>query len=175
MPWYVMHSKPNKEEFLYEQLCIRKIDAYYPSVKVNPVNPRSRNRKPYFPGYLFIDVDPDIIGTSILKWMPGAIGIIDFGGHPASVPTFVLDSIRQTVDCINAVDHGYAQAFKSDDSVTVQSGPFAGYHAIFDSHLPGRIRVRVLLQMLRDRQVGVELSRSPIELLEKSYLAEKTG
>ena len=59
MPWYVMQSKPNKEELLYEQLRTRDIDAYYPCIKVQPVNPRARKLKPYFPGYLFIKVDPE--------------------------------------------------------------------------------------------------------------------
>jgi len=160
-----MHSKPNKEELLYEQLRIREIDAYYPRIKVQPVNPRARKRKPYFPGYLFIKVDLDVLGPSILRWMPGALGLVDFGSEPASVPDELLQAIQQKVEQVNTLDRKQVEKFTSGEVVKIQSGPFAGYHAIFDSHLPGRERVRVLMQLLRDRQIGVELSSEQIKPL----------
>lgn len=163
MPWYVIHSKPNKEELLYEQLCIRKVEAYYPYLKVRPTNPRARKIKPYFPGYLFVNANLDSIGTIILKWVPGAVGLVDFGGIPASVSDEQLQTIRHNVDLVNrSVDIQKAK-IKPGHPVTIRSGPFAGFRAIFDSRLPGRDRVRVLLQMLQDRQVGVELSVGQIK------------
>lgn len=167
MPWYVMNSKPNKEELLHEQLRIRKIDTYYPTIKVQPVNPRARKSKPYFPGYLFIKVDLDELGSSTLRWMPGALGLVDFGGEPANVPDELLEAIREKVEQVNVVDKDQAERFKSGESVTIQSGPFAGYHAIFDSRLPGNERVRVLLRLLSDRQVGVALSAGQIKHVEQ--------
>jgi len=166
MPWYVMHSKPNKEELLYEQLRIREIDAYYPRIKVQPVNPRARKRKPYFPGYLFIRADLDVLGASTLKWMPGALGLVDFGSEPASVPEELLQAIRQKVEQVDVLDGKQAEKFIRGEGVTIQSGPFVGYRAIFDSRLPGHERVRVLLQLLSDRLIGVELSAKQIKHLE---------
>src|SRR3990172_1397003 len=121
MPWYVMHSKPNKEELLYEQLRIRKIDAYYPRIKVQPMNPRARKRKPYFPGYLFIRTDLDVLRSSTLKWMPGAIGLVDFGSEPASVPEELLQAIRQKVDQVDFFDGKQAEKFIPGELVTIQS------------------------------------------------------
>lgn len=167
MSWYVMHSKPNKEELLYEQLCIRNIDAYYPRLKVQPVNPRARTRKPYFPGYLFIQADLDILGPSTLRWMPGAMGLVNFGNDPASVPDELLQEIREKVEQANAGVDNPVEDFNSGEIVTIQSGPFAGYHAIFDTRLSGQERVRVLLQLLSDRQIGMELSAGQIKHLKK--------
>lgn len=162
MSWYVMHSKPNKEELLYEQLRLRAIDAYFPRIKVQPANPRARKRKPYFPGYLFVRADLDILGTSTLKWMPGALGLVDFGNHPASVPDELLQAIRERVDKANVIDGKRAETFRSGEKVTIQSGPFAGYQAIFDTCIPGQERVHVLLRLLSDREVGLELSAEQI-------------
>jgi transcriptional antiterminator RfaH len=39
------------------------------------------------------------------------------------------------------------------DIVVLRSGVFAGYEAIFDARLPGHERVRVLLNLLEDRQL----------------------
>src|SRR5574342_939065 len=120
MPWYVMHSKPNKEELLYEQLRIRKIDAYYPRIRTQHTNPRARKRKPYFPGYLFIRADLEILGNSTLKWMPGALGIVDFGNEPASVPEELLQAIRQKVEQIDSFDGNQLENFISGELVTIQ-------------------------------------------------------
>src|SRR6266540_2341333 len=79
LTWYVMRSKPNKEELLYQQLLLREIDTYYPSIQVHPVNPRSLKIKPYFPGYLFIRTNLEIVGISTLQWLPGAIDLVNFG------------------------------------------------------------------------------------------------
>ena len=51
--WYVLRSKPNREELLLDQLLIRKMETYSPLIRVKPVNPRSRHIRAYFPGYFF--------------------------------------------------------------------------------------------------------------------------
>ena len=78
--WYVMQSKPQKEKLLYEQLRSREIETFYPSIRTKPVNPRARKYKSYFPGYMFVHVDLDLVGISALQWVPGAVGLVNFGG-----------------------------------------------------------------------------------------------
>ncbi len=46
--------------------------------------------------------------------------------------------------------------------MTITSGPFAGYEAIFDARLSGGERVRVLLTMLNDRHVPAEVGKAQI-------------
>jgi len=162
-PWYILQSKPNKEEFVLQQLNIRNIAAYYPYIKVEPVNPRSRKIKPYFPGYLFINADLDLIGTSGLKWIPGTLGLVAFGNELASMQEDVIQPIRQHVDRLNEDRSKYCKKFTPGDRVMIQSGPFAGYQAIFDSYMPGHERVQVLLKMLEDRQIKLDLAGAAVE------------
>jgi len=166
--WYVIRSKLNKEELLHQQLILRQVETYYPCIRVRPVNPRSLKVKPYFPGYLFIRVNLNIHAISSLQWIPGALGLVSFGAEPASVGNDLLEEIRRKVNRINAVNAGLLEGLKHGDPVTIHSGPFAGYRGIFDSRLTGQERVRVLLQLLHDRQVGVELSLDQIERFRES-------
>jgi len=161
--WHVIRSKPNKEKLLHQQLLLRQIETYYPCIKVRPVNPRSLKIKPYFPGYLFIRADLNVHGISSLQWIPGAMSLVSFGSELATVGNDLLQAIRRKVDQINAVNGELLESLKHGDIVTIHTGPFAGYRAIFDSRLTGQERVRVLLQLLHDRQVGVELSVTQIE------------
>jgi transcription antitermination factor NusG len=160
--WYIFQSKTRKEDLLCEQLRIREIEIFFPRLHVQPVNPRARKVKPYFPGYVFGRVDLDEVGRSILDWIPGALGIVNFGGEPAPVPDHLVATFRQHLEIINASNRKASVKYQPGDVVAIREGPFSGYEAIFDVHLPGRDRVEVLLKMLQGYQVRVEL---PVELI----------
>jgi transcriptional antiterminator RfaH len=66
------------------------------------------------------------------------------------------------VQQINASQEGSLKALKRGDVVTIEDGPFAGYEAIFDGHLSGRQRVRVLLDFLQKRQIPIELGEKQV-------------
>jgi transcription elongation factor/antiterminator RfaH len=161
--WYVLHSKPMKEAFLWEQLSLHQIECYYPYIRVQSLNPHVRRVKPYFPGYLFGYVDLEQTNLSTLHWMPGAAGIVSFGGIPSSIPDHIIAAIRRRVDEINAAGREWLDSLKPGDIVTIQDGPFGGYDAIFDARLSGEARVRVLLKLLNARQFPLELSGSQIQ------------
>ncbi len=161
--WYVLRSKPRKEDFLYRQLQARKIEAYYPKVRVQPVNPRARKIKPYFPGYLFVYIDLEHENLSALKWMPGARGLVSFGGEPSWVPDSLVSTLRKEVARINAAGGENLAGLKSGDEVIIQDGPFAGYKAIFDLSLPGNERVRILLKLLEDQNMRLELPAGQVK------------
>ena len=155
--WYVIRSKPNKEEFLAGQLRAHGLEIYFPALHVKPVNPRSRKIRPYFPNYLFVHVDLDIINVSDLQWMPGASRLVSFDGEPASVPDLLIDILKKQVDQHNKDLQGQAENFQAGDNVAIQGGPFEGYEAVFDASISGEDRVRVLLNLLQGRKMPVEI------------------
>ena len=166
--WYIFHSKTRKEDLLCEQLRLREIEIFFPTLHVRPVNPRARKVKPYFPGYVFGRVDLNEVGRSIMEWLPGAIGIVSFGGDPAAVPDELVTTLRQHVDMINASNGKASEKYRAGDVVAIRGGPFSGYEAIFDVQLPGRDRVEVLLKLLRGHHIRVELPADLITLKEES-------
>jgi len=156
--WYALRSKPNKENFLAQQLESSGIDVFFPYIRVTPINPRSRKIRPYFPNYLFAHVDLDVVKASVLRWMPGASGIVSFDGYPASVPDLLIDTIRRQIEDLTVSERKLKNDIKPGDRVVIQDGPFTGYNAIFDVELSGRDRVRVLLDFLEKRQVPLDLN-----------------
>lgn len=160
--WYVIRSKPNKEEFLAGQLSAYGVKVFYPRIRVKTVNPRARKLKPYFPSYLFVNVDLQMVSISTLHWMPGAVNLVSFDGEPAPVPDILISAIERQVDHINLSQKDRLLGLKHGDPVIIQDGPFAGYEAIFDEQIPGRERVRVLLNYLQNRQLPVELGENQI-------------
>ncbi len=148
--WYALRSKPRKEEVVWRQLQQKQIEVFYPRLRVNPVNPRARKVRPYFPGYLFVHVDLEVVGISTFQWLPHAYGLVRFGGEPATVPANLIHAIQRRVEQIANAGGEVLADLHPGDEVYIHSGPFAGYRAIFDTRLPGSERVRVLLQLLSE-------------------------
>lgn len=155
--WYALHSKPMEEALLWEQLRLREIESYYPRIRVRPVNPRARKDKAYFPGYVFGRVDLEQTDLSVFQRLPGSAGIVSFGGMPSYIPDNLIAAIRRRVTEINAVGGELLDRLKAGDIIIVHEGPFRGYEAIFDAHLSGAERVRVLLKLLSRQQIPLEL------------------
>jgi transcription antitermination factor NusG len=156
--WYALRSKPRKEDVVWRQARDQGFEVFYPRLKVQPVNPRSRKVVPYFPGYLFVKADLEEVGRSVFQWMPHSVGLVSFGGEPAKVPENLIHAIRQRVEEIAAAGGEVFDGLKPGDTVTIDYGPFEGFEAIFDSRIPGTERVRVLLQLLTSqRRVPVEM------------------
>jgi transcription antitermination factor NusG len=106
---------------------------------------------------LFLHADLDAVGMSTVQWIPGAMGLVCFGGEAAWVSDGILQAIRERVDQINISGKEAWQNLKPGDDISIHSGPFAGYRGIFSSYLSDRDRVIVFLKFVRDQQVRVEL------------------
>jgi transcription elongation factor/antiterminator RfaH len=160
--WYLLHTKPYKEEFLWSAMQARNIDCFYPRLHVQPKNPRSKTIRPYFPGYLFVKIEPVSQLANELRWFPGVLNWVYFGNEPASVPDFIVNDIRKHVDGLNSTRMVSHNNVEKGTSIRVVDGAFAGYEGIFESHLSGSERVTVLLRLVHSQPKRVEM---PFDLL----------
>jgi len=161
--WYVLRSKPRKERALFYYVRSEGVDCYYPRIHVDPVNPRARKIKPYFPGYMFVHCDLGDVGRFHFRWMPNSLGLVKFGGEPAPVPGELVQGIKRTVAQIQEAGGETLHGLQPGDDVIIEDGPFEGYRAIFDTGHSGKQRVRVLLSMLSvQRELPVELNVNQI-------------
>ena len=161
--WYALRSKPNKEDYVWRQAESQGIEIFYPRVRINPINPRARKIRPYFPGYLFVHVDLEQARVTSFKWMPEAAGLVTFDGRPAAVEEELINTLKGFLDELNRTEAEPLEGLKRGDALVIKSGPFAGYEAIFDAALSGRERVRVLLMLLGRQSVPVELNAGHVK------------
>jgi len=166
--WYALRSKPCKEAIVWRQAQARGFETFYPRLSVKPKNPRARKIRPYFPGYLFVRADLDVVGLSTFQYMPYTVGLVCFGGEPAHVPGALIHAIRRRVGEIAEAGGELFDGLKPGDPVWIHDGPFTGYEAIFNARLRGIERVRVLLQMLDGRNIKVEMCAALIECKQRS-------
>lgn len=156
--WFVLRSKPHKEQALYQQVLRRDAECYYPRIKVNPVNPRSRKIRPYFPGYLFVNLDLEKVSISDFQWLPFSHGLLSFDDKPATVPDNLIQAIKKRIGDINNQGGERFAGLETGDQITVVDGPFQGYDGIFDLRLEGSERVRIFLNMINKAQLPIQMN-----------------
>jgi transcriptional antiterminator RfaH len=110
-------------------------------------------------------VDLEQISISELRRIPGANGIVCFGGDPAIVGDSLIRTIQKEVDEITEFNNHYLDRLKSGDWVVINNGPFANYKAMFDCRLSGQDRVRVFLELLQGQKMRLELSANELQPL----------
>ena len=155
--WYVLRSKPFKEEFFWGQLLAHQIEVYYPFIQAKVFSPTTHKVKPYFPGHLFIHVDLDGLDTSFLNRMPGSRGLVAFNGRPAQVPDDMLTAIRGRVERINRSADEITADQPVVGNVSYPEDAFAEHSAIFEVYGSGTERIQILIRLLRDLQLPVEI------------------
>ncbi len=156
--WYALRTKPHKEQVVWLQIQVLGLEAFYPQIPVNPVNPRARKSKPYFPGYVLANADLEATGLNAFQFMPHAIGLVCFGGEPGVIPDAVIVRLRRLIAELDSSNQDPAMKFQRGDHVQIHDGPLEGYRAIYDHRLPGKQRVKVLLELMGERSLPVELS-----------------
>lgn len=161
--WYTIRTKPHHEQIVFNYLRSQEIDSFLPMVKVNPVNPRARKQRPYFPGYLFVHCDLIQLGANKLNYAPGAQHLVSFDGEPAVVPQLMIEQLQQRLFEIESAGGLVFDQLEPGDKVKIVRGPFAGFEAIFNARLSGKERVEVLLAFLSSHPHSVQLNSADID------------
>ena len=159
--WYVVSTKPRREEFAQDQLARRGVATFFPRIfETGQLRGRSPIG-PLFPGYLFLQLDLEQQFFDVV-WTPGVRKFVAFGDAPCAVDDAVVDFLRERVG-----DEGVLKVervFRPGDRVCVKYGPFEGLVGIIQSPVGARGRVRVLMELLR-RQTPVEVPQNIVEPL----------
>ncbi len=152
--WYVLRTKPQKERLVASQLRQRDLDVYFPTYRRPEHGRRSTRESAFFPGYVFVHVNLNQIGSSALSWIPGLHGLVKFGPRPAVIAEHLMANLRARLVVVQRAGGRAFASMEKGDVVRVTRGPFSGYDALFDARLQGHKRVRVLLALFRGGAVG---------------------
>lgn len=146
--WYLVYSKPRKEELARVNLERQGYPTYLPMMRT----PRRRMGRrivrvePMFPRYLFIHLD-----TASDNWAPirstlGVANLVRFGMLPSPVPQDLIDTLRARDDS-DGVQDVPLHTFEEGQKVRIEEGPFMGYEGIFLARTSEE-RVLILLDIV---------------------------
>jgi transcription elongation factor/antiterminator RfaH len=159
--WYVIQTKPKKEEEAKSYLSVNGLEVFNPLIETfTPRNGRiSKELKPLFPSYIFgkFELEQDY---PLVRWARGVKKVLGFGGYPVHVSEEVIELIKERTDENGIVKK--AHHFEPNDVVRIKTGPLRELFGIFDRWVSDSERVRVLLNLI-GYQPAVELHYSMIE------------
>ena len=151
--WYVVYSKPRKEEQARFHLGMKGVESFFPRLHLPASVERKIRIVPLFPNYLFVHIH---LPTEYhyVTWSPGVKRIVCFGDSPVPVEDNVIHFLQQ-----NADERGVIRArsqLRRGQEVEITGGPFNGLVGIIEDPPDEKGRVKILLRLL-SRQISVKL------------------
>lgn len=154
--WVAVNTHPHREHIALENLARQEFEAYCPMVerRVRHARRTMDVRRPLFPGYLFVRVDPNL-----RRWRPilstyGVRNLVRFGERLS----FLEDGL---VECLKAREvEGVivkpAEPYRVGQQVRMRGGPFDGLAATIIG-MDEKDRLVVLMQLL-NQSVNVKVA-----------------
>ena len=146
--WYAVLCKPRRELLAEVNLLNQGYGVFLPrlATQYRRKSKWIESVEPLFPRYLFVATTEERQGLSPVRSTPGVSDLVRFGGQPATVPTTIMDVLRERRDPSTGAC-ARRERFAPGAAVTFSDGPFAGLDGIFDI-AAGENRVFVLLELL---------------------------
>mgnify|MGYP001292707845 CR=1 FL=1 len=157
--WLCVMCKTQQEFTAEDNLKRQGFTVYLPTA---PNRSRKQVRvttdiKAMFPGYLFIEADPQRQDLSVIRSTLGCIAFLRHGARPALVPNQVMESIKQTEDVLHGKFEIH-QNFTPGSKYELMEQGFNGHTATFLA-LDGKERARVLVTLLnKEHEVKIPTS-----------------
>jgi len=160
--WYAIHTRSHFEQTVYDGLCGKSIEAFFPRIQVMSRR-RDRRKKilvPLLSGYIFVrsDLHPEE-HLRILKTV-GIVRIIGFRGKPVPAreeeisSLMILDKTDRTVQ-----NRAY---MRKGDRVMIMEGPLKGLVGFYLRHRDQTDKVVVSVELLH-RSLNVEIEDWALE------------
>lgn len=169
MAWYAIRIKPHKEELARANYHNQGLVVYLPQMRCRVRHARRVKEvlRPVFPGYLFLELDPECCDWTAVSSTRGVLGPVRFGDHYPPVPDWVIESLRAKEDEQRLITPGsfHRPHLQPGCEVEVEMDgpePVKGFFCNFN----GRDNVEVLLDLLQ-RQVRAKVPLDRVRPLKR--------
>jgi transcriptional antiterminator RfaH len=147
--WLAVYCKPRQELVAQENLQRQGFHTYLPRIQMKR---RLRGKwvdmiEVLFPRYIFIRVDPNKNSIAPVRSTQGVVGLVRFGGQPATVADEVIETLFQHEDQDSGLHKDERPQFCAGEAVKLVEGPLAGMEGVFVQE-DSEKRVIVLLELL---------------------------
>lgn len=148
--WYAVHCQPHRESAAAAHLKNQDFAVFLPKREkiVRHARKIEKVRRPFFPGYLFLNLDLDRERWRSINSTVGVVRIVMQNERPAPAPIGVIEALKAACGDDDIL-HVNAD-FSIGQKVRVIGGPFADFVGELDQ-LTDVERVRVLLDIMGGR------------------------
>jgi transcription antitermination factor NusG len=151
--WYVLYSKPHKEEQVQFYLGLKGVESFFPRLHLPGAGKSTKRIVPLFPNYLFARMHLPTEYQYVI-WSPGVKRIVSFSDTPIPLEESVINFLQRQADGQGVIPA--RSQLKRGQEVEISGGPFDGLLGIIQDPPDTKGRVKILLKLL-SRQVSVKL------------------
>ena len=163
--WYVIYTKPQKEELAQFHLKLRNLEPFFPRIRLPVFSRRQKLIVPLFPNYLFVRVD-FASEFERARWAPGVKCFVSFNDNPVPVEDGVVEYLASRGDSSGLIVA--RPDIRSGQEVRICSGPFEGLLGTVEQIPDAKGRVKILMQLL-SRQMRVEV---PVRFIDNGWVVD---
>jgi transcription antitermination factor NusG len=159
--WIVVRTRGGRESWALENATRQQFECYLPKIleRVTINDQKLCVARPLFPSYMFVFADR----WRVLLSTFGVVGIIMRGSEPESLPTRVINILREREGSDGIITLPKPEAVLGPKSkVQILKGPFQGHVGVVASMRPHE-RARVLLDFL-GRKTDVLIASTDLAL-----------
>lgn len=139
--WYVVQTKPKKEESVARQLTGARYEVFFPKMRTGS------SPKPLFPSYLFVSAgEENPWSFRLIRFTRGVRRLLGDGPSPHPISDEVVETLKGKTADGSLIEQELL--FKEGDQVNVRKGILRDLVGIITKNVPADGRVKVLFKWM---------------------------
>jgi len=150
--WYLVQCKPNAAQIVVRNLENQSFGTFLPLQEITKRKGRifQRQIRPLFPGYLFVQIDPDQGPWRQVNSTRGVARLVRLGAEPSVVPNEIVEALMARCDkqsILRQTSETQSSHLHAGNQAQVTQGPFSGFIATISDIEPNN-RINILIEIM---------------------------
>jgi transcriptional antiterminator RfaH len=150
--WYLVQCKPNATQLAVRNLENQSFGTFLPLQEITKRKGEifQRQIRPLFPGYLFVQIDPDQGPWRQVNSTRGVARLVRLSADPSRVPDEIVEALMARCDKQNILrqtNETQSSQLHAGNQAQVKQGPFSGFIATIRDIEPNN-RIHMLIEVM---------------------------
>jgi len=150
--WYLVQCKPNAAQIAVRNLENQSFGTFLPLQEITKRKGRifERQIRPLFPGYLFVQIDPNLGPWRQVNSTRGVNRLVRLGAEPSVVPNEIVKALMAQCDkqsILRPTSEIQSSQLHAGNQAQVTQGPLSGFIATISNIEPNN-RINILIEIM---------------------------
>ena len=150
--WYLAQCKPNAAQIAVRNLENQSFGSFLPLQEITTRKGKIFQRKirPLFPGYLFVQLDPNQGPWRKVNSTRGVARLVRLGAEPSAVPNEIVEALIARCDnqsILRQTSETQSNQLHAGNHAQLTQGPFSGFIATISDIKPNN-RINILIEIM---------------------------
>ena len=150
--WYLVQCKPNAAQIAVSNLENQSFNTFLPLHEITKRKGKifQQQIRPLFPGYVFVQIDPDQGPWRQVNSTRGVTRLVRLGAEPSVVPNEIVQTLIARCDensVLRQTSKTQSTQFHAGNQAQVVQGPFSGFIATISDIEPNN-RINILIELM---------------------------